>query len=55
MSKHRLRNLELAVDAISYHIDNIMSADPTALEHATLLVKLQDLQKRIEEFKSYEI
>ena len=46
-----LRALEQSVDAIIYHIKNIMNEDPSALEKATLLVKLLALQKIVNEFK----
>ena len=47
----RLRALEQSVDALVYHIKNIMEDSPSALEKATLLVKLLDLQKLVEDFK----
>ena len=46
-----LRSLEQAVDSLIYHIKNIMEESPSALEKATLLVKLLDLQKLVEDFK----
>ena len=47
----RLRALEQSVDSLIYHIKNIMEDSPSALEKATLLVKLLDLQKLVEDFK----
>ena len=47
----RLRALEQSVDALVYHIKNIMEDSPSALEKATLLVKLLELQKLVEDFK----
>lgn len=47
----RLRALEQSVDSLVYHIKNIMEDSPSALEKATLLVKLLDLQKLVEDFK----
>jgi hypothetical protein len=47
----RLKALEQSVDSLVYHIKNIMEDSPSALEKATLLVKLLDLQKLVEDFK----
>ena len=47
----RLRALEQSVDSLVYHIKNIMEDSPSALEKATLLVKLLELQKLVEDFK----
>lgn len=46
-----LKALEQSVDALIYHIKNIMNEDPSALEKATLLVKLMALQRIVDDFK----
>ncbi len=46
-----LRSLEQAVDSIAFHVDYIMSDNPSALEKSTLLVKLKDLQSLVQKFQ----